>query len=53
MKNFKIFTKLNFHKLPKATKFAKKKYCACAHVCNIQFQAVACNRAYLVIERSL
>ena len=53
MKNFKILTKLNFHELPKAIKIAKKNYCTCAHVRNIQFQAVAWNRAYLIIERSL
>ena len=53
MKKFKIFTKLNFYQLPKAIKIAKKKYCTCTHVRNIQFQAVASNRAYLIIERSL
>ena len=34
-KKFKIFSKLNFHQLPKAIKIAKKKYCTCAHVRNI------------------
>ena len=53
MKNFKIFIKLNLYQWQKAIKIAKEIFCTCAHVRNIQYQAVACNGAYLIMERSL
>ena len=53
IENLKNFDKSNLHEFIKAIKNEKKNYFTSAHVRNIQYHAVAYNRAYLIIERSL
>ena len=53
IENLKNTDKSNLHEFIKAIKKEKKNYCTSAYVRNIQYNAVAYNRAYLIIERSL